>query len=421
VGALVHTVNRHRSAGVNLERPRGPTAHGDFTIFSALYRCFSAPVFGLTDENARLTPINITILSILLVVLDGLWLAAPASWQGAISHVNAASSQFRRRTQRLIRVGDVHYSGEHTWQGVIEVGSDNLLFKNGRISAGPAIAGVPQGVSFIGDRRNITLRNLQFEGVGDGVNIGYDQLIDDFFIDRCSFLNCRAPDVDSEDVLSSSRGYGMFGGSGSNWTIKSSIFQTKCMPAAAPVDARATHDDTAACDFSVQYAMRLGNVHGLNVIDSKFENHNGKPAVWLMFVHDAVFERCEFSGGRVLVGVRPGDMGGVEMGDSRNIVFRDCTFNFGTFDDSAAFMHIYPGSESIRFENCTFTTEGEQFWLEVDSRNTADVRWDNCTWNGEPIEGYAGVRWSESHEEMVARGIGPVSDYSAPSRSDAAR
>lgn len=335
----------------------------------------------------------------LCVALIAFAVALVVAAQNAPPPPRAAAPGPPERPQRIVQVGPVTYSGQHTWRGVIEVGSDDIIFEDGRITTGPASAGLPQGVSFNGNRRNITLRNLTFEGVGDGINIGNDQAVDDLTIDNCRFLGCRTPDVKSDDVLRGSRGYGIFGAKGHNWTIRSSAFQTKCQPEPP--------QDSAAVDFSIQYAMRLGAVHGLNVSDSRFENHNGKPVVWLMFVHDAVFDNAQFVGGRFLVGCRPGDMGGIEKGDCRNITFRNCTFTFGRFEDWPASINMYPGAQKVRFENCTFQTEGD-WWLEIDSRNVRDVRWDKITWNGKLVEGYTGVRSSISEQEMAAKDVGPL-------------
>ena len=293
---------------------------------------------------------------------------------------------------------------------MIDIASDSTIYENGQLGAPPASAnGIPEGVTFQGDRRNITLRNLKFDGVGNGITIGNDQRVDDLTIERCDFVNCRTPDVNSKEHLEGSRGYGFFGSKGTNWTIQDSSFVTKCR------DSASSGGGGAACvDFSVQYAMRLGEVRGLKVSNTKFENQNGKACMWLMFVHDAVFEKCEFLGGRITIGSRPGDMSNVESGDCRNITFRNCTFNFGVFDDWPASMNIFPGSSAIRFEGCTFQTKGD-WWLEVDSRQTRNITWDEkCTWNGKPVSEFVGVRSSMSLDEMKAQGVGPVKKSEGP-------
>src|SRR5262245_58746713 len=278
--------------------------------------------------------------------------SAPGRLDGEVARVNPPQTSPDRPTTRRpwppatrpegnqIRVGQVRYGGEHTWRGVVEVGSDNITFSDGDISATPE--GVPQGVSFRGHRHGVTLRNLRVDGVGDGVNVGNDTTVDDFFIENCQFLNCCTPDAKSSAHLLASRGMGLWGSGGKNWTIKGSTFTIRSEPPSA----------ASPNTVSVQYAMRLGEVEGLTVADSTFESHNGKACVWLMFVHDALFENCRFIGGRFVIGSRPGDMGGIEKGDCRNIVFRGCTFDFDLNNDWPATMLIYPGAEHIRFERC---------------------------------------------------------------------
>jgi hypothetical protein len=302
-----------------------------------------------------------------------------------------------------VQVGTREHVGPHTWRGMIEITSDSIAYQDGELSAPANASGIPEGVTFQGDRRNITLRNLKFEGVGNGITIGSNQRVDDFTIENCHFANCRTPNANSKDHLTGSRGYGFYGAHGRDWIIRNSSFVTKCQPSSSP-----TGSATACVDYSVQYAMRLGAVHGLKVSDSKFENLNGKACVWLMFVHDAVFEKCEFTGGRITIGARPGDMADVERGDCRNITFRNCTFEFGVFDEWPASMNIFPGSSEIRFEGCTFKTKGD-WWLEVDSRQTKNISWDDkCVWNGKPVKEHVGVRSSMSLDEMKAQGVGPA-------------
>jgi hypothetical protein len=309
---------------------------------------------------------------------------------------------------KSVNIGKREYIGPHTWRGVINVTADSTTFQDGEISAPAAPNGVPQGVTFQGDRRNITLRNLKFENIGDGINIGNDQRVDDFTIERCHFVNCRTPDVNSKEHLQGSRGNAFFGSKGRNWTIRESSFITKCKDSSS-AEGAGVSSGGACVDYSVQYAMRLGEVRDLKVSDTKFENHNGKACMWLMFVHDAVFEKCEFAGGRITIGARPGDMSDVERGDCRRITFKNCTFNFGVFDDWPASMNVFPGASEIRFEGCAFHTKGD-WWLEVDSRETKNISWDQrCTWNGKPVSEHVGVRSSMSVEQMKSQGVGPMS------------
>lgn len=323
---------------------------------------------------------------------------------------------------RSVEVGERHYQGTHTWDGVIKVESDNITYQRGKISA--SAAGVPEGVTFVGDRRHITLRELHFLGVGDGINIGSDQRVDDFTIDQCHFVNCRTPNAHSKDHLLGSRGYAMFGAKGKNWVIRKSSFVTKCPPAEIKSESAQEHSSlshaTPNCDFSVQYAMRIGTIDGLHASDTRFENKNGKAVVWLMFVHDAVFENCTFEGGRLIIGARPGDMAEIERGDCRNIVFRNCTFNFDVYEEWPASINVFPGSTNIRFENCRVNTKGE-WWIEVDSRETRDITWDErCTWNGKPVTEHVGVRSSMDLEQMKAQGVRMVAsgDPALPARSN---
>lgn len=294
-------------------------------------------------------------------------------------------------------VGHVNYSGEHTWAGVVQVTADDTIYQDGVVTA--SVSGVPQGVTFSGDRKNITLKNLTFNGVGDGVNIGNNQRVDDLIIDNCKFMDCRSPDATSHDVLLGQRGIGIFGSRGTNWTIRNSVFKTKSKDPSHPEQR----------DCSAQYAGRLGEVSGLNVSQTRFENWSGKACVWLMFVRAAAFERTHFDGGMIRIGVRPNDMPGIEVGECRNIIFRDCTFNFGIFDDWPAAICVFPGCENIAFENCRITTVPDsKWWLEVDARQTRNIRWSKCTWNGKPVEGYLGVRSSMSPDEMKTKEIGPA-------------
>jgi hypothetical protein len=280
---------------------------------------------------------------------------------------------------------------------MIHVAGDNAIYENGTFSA-PA-SGIPQGITFSGSRRGVQFRNLTFTGVGDGLSLENDQSADEIVLDSCQFIDCRSPDANSSDPLLGHRGYGMFVSKGKNWMIRNCTFKTKVKD---PSNA-------AQRDWSTQYAMRLGAVHGLKVSDSRFENWAGKSCVWLMFVHEAVFERVEFSGGPLRIGARPNEMPGVAIGDCHNIIFRDCQFTFGDFYNWPASLLVFPGTENIRFENCRFkTVEGCGWWIDIDPRKTHKIRWSGCTWNGQPIEGYAGVRTDMTEDQMREQEIGPA-------------
>jgi hypothetical protein len=301
-------------------------------------------------------------------------------------------------TRKVALVGATNYRGDHTWRGVIHVTHDNLEYRDGALSA--ECTGVPQGVTFEGNRKNVAFKNLTFNGVGDGMNIGNNQTVDDLVIENCKFVECRSPDANSADALLGGRGYGIFASGGKNWSIRNSDFQTR----------RRDSTDPARTDCSSQYAARLGAIHGLNVQSTRFENH-AKASVWLMAVHAAAFDRSEFVGGSVRIGVRPNDMPGVQKGDCRNIIFRDCTFTFGSVDDWPASITVFPGSENILIEDCEIVTiPGCEWWLEIDSRETRSIHWRNCTWKGSKIEGYTGVRSSMSIDEMRAKDIGPIAE-----------
>ena len=304
---------------------------------------------------------------------------------------------------RPVRVGERHYSGPHTWDGVITVTGDSVSYEGGEIKAAPG--GIPQGVTFAGSRSRITLRDLKFEGVGDGINIGNNQRVDHLTIDNCQFTNTRTPDANSKDHLLGSRGNAFFGAKGEHWVIKDSTFKTKCKEDCSEGDV---------C-YSVQYAMRLGEVSKLNVKNSTFENRNGKATMWLMFVKDALFEDCTFKHGRITVGARPNDIGDIQKGDCNNLVFRNCTFDFDKSEDWPCSFNIYPGTTSVHFINCTFKSKGD-WWLEVDSREVSNVHWDSqCTWNGKPIAEYTGVRSSMSVEEMASKDIAPAETHASRS------
>lgn len=303
-----------------------------------------------------------------------------------------------RKIVRQVALGAQNYSGPHSWRGVIHVTADNVEYHDGSVSA--SCTGVPQGVTFEGDRKNIVLKNLTFDGIGDGINIGNNQRIEDLMIDNCQFLNCRSPDATASDALLGGRGYGVFVSGGKNWTIRNSVFQTM----------RKDSADPARTDCSTQYAARFGGVHGLNVHSSRFENY-GKACVWLMFVRAAAFDQSEFIGGPVRIGVRPNDMPGVQSGACRNIIFRNCKFVFSSVDDWPASITIFPGSENIVFENCDITTvPGCEWWLEIDSRDTRHIHWKNCMWNGTKVEGYTGVRSSMSIDDMRQKNIAPYDE-----------
>lgn len=299
-------------------------------------------------------------------------------------------------TARTAKVGTLAYAGPHSWRGVVQVDSDDITYEDGQITI--SSAGIPQGITFLGSHNLVVLRSLTFDGVGDGINIGNDQTVDDLTIDNCRFINCRSPNATvSDDTLTGNRGYGLFGSGGSNWTITNSSFQTKCK------DAKSADQ----VDYSTQYAARLGKVRGLNISQTRFENWNGKACVWLMFVQMASFQDVQFAGGSIRIGSRPGDMGGIDKGDCRDILFRNCTFKFGAFDNWPASINIFPGSRNIRFEHCTFTTEGD-WWIDIDSRDTSDISWDDqCKWNGKQVKGYLGARSSMSQSEMAQQKIGP--------------
>ena len=295
-------------------------------------------------------------------------------------------------------VGAKNYSGAHTWSGVLHVTTDNVEYRDGTISAD--CSGVPQGVTFEGNRTNIGLVNLTFNGLGDGINIGNNQVVTDLLIDQCKFVECRSPDASSANALMGARGYGIFGSGGKNWTIRNSVFQTR----------RKDTADSTRVDCSSQYAARLGAVHGLNVESTRFENH-AKAVVWLMAVHAASFVDCDFVGGPMRIGVRPDDMPGAQKGDCRNIVFRKCRFTFGSVDDWPASITVFPGSENILFEDCDIvTTTGCGWWLEIDERDTRAIQWKNCTWNGTRIEGHNGVRSSMSIDAMRQKEIAPLAE-----------
>ena len=292
-------------------------------------------------------------------------------------------------------VGTINYRGGHTWTGVIQITSDHVTYQDGVITSEPT--GIPQGITFSGNRRNVTLRNLTLKGVGDGMNIENNQSVDDLVIDNCKFLDCRTPGGDSQDVLIRGRGYGIFAHAGKNWTIRDSVFQTTT---GVPDPTR-----TTTCS---QYAALLGDIHGLNVSRTRFSN-TGQACAWLMFVHAAVFDEAVFEGGPIRIGARPNDMPGIEKGDCRNIVFRKCKFTFGSHENWPAGILIFPGTENITFEDCEITTIADSgWWLEVDERLTSNIRWKNCKWNGKPVEGYTGIRSSMSPEQMRARNVGPA-------------
>lgn len=300
----------------------------------------------------------------------------------------------------LTRIGNINYTGPHTWDGVLTIHADHAAFGDGRITA--TVTGIPQGVTFQGNRTGITLRHLVFEGVGDGVNIGNNQRVDELVIDNCHFLNCRTPNVKADDVLLNSRGYGIFGARGRSWTITNSIFRTCVEP-----ESTSSPPHRASLSIGSQYAARLGTVHGLNVHNTLFENRNGKATMWLMFVRGAAFDTTSFKGGPIRIGVRPNDLPDVSIGECRHIIFRNCRFEFESHDNWPASVLIWPGTEHVRFERCTFTTQGE-WWIDIDSRDTAHITWDSaCTWNGKPITGYRGVRTIMSQSQMEQRGIGP--------------
>lgn len=291
--------------------------------------------------------------------------------------------------------GSMTYIGPSTWRGVVYVERDHVLFHDGEFTAN--LPGIPQGITFSGNRRNIGFKDLTFNGVGDGLNLANNQRADDIILDTCKFLDCRSPDGNAKDPLLGHRGSGMYVAKGRNWTIRDCVFKTKVKDPA----------NLQQRDWSTQYAARLGEVHGLKVSDTRFENWAGKSSVWLMFVHDATFERAEFSGGPLRIGARPNEMPNVALGDCRNIAFRDCQFTFGDFYDWPASILLFPGSENITFENCRFNTvEGCGWWIDIDARSTKDITWKNCTWNGKAVEGFTGVRTELSEEEMKAKGIG---------------
>src|SRR5690606_6760208 len=137
----------------------------------------------------------------------------------------------------------------------------------------------------------------------------------------------------------------------------------------------------------------------------------GKATLWFMFVRTAVWENVEISGGPVRIGARPTDLAGIERGDCRNSTFQNCSFDFGVFHNWPASIIIWPRSANINFVNCQTTTEPDcEWWIDIDTRGTSNVRWKNCTWNGKLIEGYAGVRTKLTQEQMIARKIGPANE-----------
>jgi hypothetical protein len=225
----------------------------------------------------------------------------------------------------------------------------------------------------LNEDNNLNIVGVHINGTENGVLVDNGQLSENVTIDGL--------------VAENTTRYGMYLGAVRNWTITNTSLQQAA--------------------GASEHGLRIADGEHITINNTTIDTTRaGKSALWLINVDDAVVENSTISGGAIRIGARPNDNQGSP--DVTNIVIRDSVINKVSGGDGNAF-EVWPGSNHIHLENLDITCTTASTWLSIDSRNTANITWENVRVNGELVTGFEGVRLGGmTEEEALARGIGPA-------------